>query len=390
MIYLLVVIIFLLPIFARASKTYKIPQNYYKFQCLILILVAGLRYYVGGDTIGYMRDWDERVDDWFHLDSLNLLYMAMFYRPLCIALWVTCKTICQEFFFLQIVQATIVNISVFYIVPKYTRYKYEVAFFYLILQFLYFNCEIMRESLAVVAFYFAFRYYVEKKWIKYYLSLLVVFMIHDSVLIYFIFPFLRKFLDGKWNAKTFILIILSGIVVAVGIKYVLFLLPGERGAKFMEGYGKMQNATIFGTLKSFISIPIYFLVLKYCQKRNSPYAVEGFKIFIILATWGLFLPIIGTRMTNYVKLFSYMIYVDFIWTYRKLLLQRLLILLLLFNTYRYYFMDVSSWVRASSNETYYFYEIFLPYYSIFEKPDQDVLTKRIEIYDQEEARNNKK
>lgn len=48
---------------------------------------------------------------------------------------------------------------------------------------------------------------------------------------------------------------------------------------------------------------------------------------------------------------------------------------------RYYFVDVTSLVSSrESSDRYYFYELFVPYYSIFDTPDNNVIARRKAIY----------
>ena len=48
---------------------------------------------------------------------------------------------------------------------------------------------------------------------------------------------------------------------------------------------------------------------------------------------------------------------------------------------RIYFVDVTNLVSTKpSSDRYYFYEVFVPYYSIFETPDNNVVARRKAIY----------
>ena len=48
---------------------------------------------------------------------------------------------------------------------------------------------------------------------------------------------------------------------------------------------------------------------------------------------------------------------------------------------RYYFVDVTSLVSSrESSDRYYFYELFVPYYSIFDTPENNVIARRKAIY----------
>ena len=95
MIYLFLIIIFCLPIFYRHKIPFFSSEIWYWGECVLLILVAGLRLIVGGDTQTYMGDYDRYPT----LEEFNIFTFAMFrYQPLWIMLNVLAKSIYQEFY----------------------------------------------------------------------------------------------------------------------------------------------------------------------------------------------------------------------------------------------------------------------------------------------------
>ena len=54
---------------------------------------------------------------------------------------------------------------------------------------------------------------------------------------------------------------------------------------------------------------------------------------------------------------------------------------MIISFFRYYFVDVTNLVSAKeSSDRYYFYELFVPYYSIFDTPDSNIVARRKAIY----------
>ena len=89
-----------------------------------MILVAGLRLVVGGDTQTYMSDFDRYPT----IDEFTVFHFALFrYQPLWILINVLAKSIYPEFFVLQIILACIVNPVTFYIIQKETDKKFVKA-----------------------------------------------------------------------------------------------------------------------------------------------------------------------------------------------------------------------------------------------------------------------
>ena len=142
MIYIFLTIIFCLPLFFRHKVSLFNSNYWYWGECIALILVAGLRLVVGGDTQTYMNDFDRYPT----LDEFTIFHFALFrYQPLWILINVIAKSIYPEFFVLQLILAAIVNPITFYVIQKETDKKFEVAIVYLLFQFLYLNCVILES-----------------------------------------------------------------------------------------------------------------------------------------------------------------------------------------------------------------------------------------------------
>ena len=104
---------FCLPLFFRHKVPFLASKYWYWGECILLILVAGLRLVVGGDTQTYMSDYDRYPT----LDEFTIFHFALFrYQPLWILLNVLAKTIYPEFYVLQLILACVVNPVTFYII----------------------------------------------------------------------------------------------------------------------------------------------------------------------------------------------------------------------------------------------------------------------------------
>ena len=149
MIYLFLLIVFSIPVFFKDKLSFYEKPYWYWGECVLLILVAGLRLVVGGDTQTYLADFDVYPP----LEDFTILHFALFrYQPLWTLLNCVAKSIYPQFFVVQIIVSCIINPVTFYIIKKETEKKYEVALVFLLFQFLYLNCEIMRETIAISMF----------------------------------------------------------------------------------------------------------------------------------------------------------------------------------------------------------------------------------------------
>lgn len=380
MIYLFLIIIFCLPILLKNKVPFLGSNTWYWGQCVLLILVAGLRLVVGGDTQTYMNDFDRYPT----IDEFTIFHFALFrYQPLWILINVLAKSIYPEFFVLQIILACIVNPMTFYIIQKETDKKFEVAIVYLLFQFLYLNCEIMRETFSICIFYFAFGYLIKHKWLKYYGLCILAFLFHDAAAFYFILPFFLLILTKEFTTRFTIVLAVVLLIFAnpLILSKLLFFLPESRIDTFTDFYSKMAIGSVLGLIRSIIEILfVYFIIIN--VKGHVSYKVYiGLKMFFCLHIIGLMMPVFVNRICNSYNLFYYIALVEFLYVMRQKIITGLYCTLLTIAFMRYYFVDVTNLVSTKpSSDRYYFYELFVPYYSIFETPDNNIVARRKAIY----------
>ena len=380
MIYLFLIIIFCLQIFLKNKVPFWGSNTWYWGQCVLLILVAGLRLVVGGDTQTYMSDFDRYPT----IDEFTVFHFALFrYQPLWILINVLAKSIYPEFFVLQIILACIVNPVTFYIIQKETDKKFEVAIVYLLFQFLYLNCEIMRETFSICIFYFAFGYLIKHKWLKYYGLCILAFLFHDAAAFYFILPFFLLILTKEFTTRFTIVLAVVLLIFAnpLILSKLLFFLPESRIETFTDFYSKMAIGSVLGLIRSIIEILfVYFIIIN--VKGHVSYKVYiGLKMFFCLHIIGLMMPVFVNRICNSYNLFYYIALVEFLYVMRQKIITGLYCTLLTIAFMRYYFVDVTNLVSTKpSADRYYFYELFVPYYSIFDTPDNNVVARRKAIY----------
>lgn len=380
MIYLFLIIIFCLPIFLKNKFPFLGSNTWYWGQCVLLILVAGLRLVVGGDTQTYMSDFDRYPT----IDEFTVFHFALFrYQPLWILLNVLAKSIYPEFFVLQIILACIVNPVTFYIIQKETDKKFEVAIVYLLFQFLYLNCEIMRETFSICIFYFAFGYLIKHKWLKYYGLCILAFLFHDAAAFYFILPLFLLILTKEFTTRFTIVLAVVLLIFAnpLILSKLLFFLPESRIETFTDFYSKMAIGSVLGLIRSIIEILfVYFIIIN--VKGHVSYKVYiGLKMFFCLHIIGLMMPVFVNRICNSYNLFYYIALVEFLYVMRQKIITGLYCTLLTIAFMRYYFVDVTNLVSTKpSSDRYYFYELFVPYYSIFDTPDNNIVARRKAIY----------
>lgn len=142
------------------NKKYK--WTHFKIVITLLILLAGLRWRVGSDTVVYASDF-YFSHDLFHLelsdfDSVNKM-------PFWVILNAFCKTIWDDFLLVQFIVAVFsLSVSGYFIKKICPSFCFFVLFCYFISRFTALQMEVMRESIAVSFCLLGILYFNEKKY----------------------------------------------------------------------------------------------------------------------------------------------------------------------------------------------------------------------------------
>lgn len=365
MIYFIVFILFLLSALQERKSQIEDKINY-NFLLIVLILLAGLRFRVGGDTLGYMDDF-EALPTLSQLASFD--FKNAYYDPLWYVFNAVIKSVWNDFIFFQVVHAIVVNSTIFWVIKKYSRYKYWVILFYYVFFYLYFNMEILRESLSVSVFLFSIPYLLKKKWLVYYLFAFIAFQFHSSALILFFIPFMFRQLKIKYYILIFSLLVI----------FTFFITPFQFFSPFYINeriYNKAFTYTnidinVYGMIMQLISIlPVIgfqrIRKINKLERHTFEYLMTAYIIIGLLS-----LIITGFyRFLNFLSIFSIIYITDtciVMFKYKSYNLRRLFYVhffLSLLCVYQGYNM-----LRDTSRFQPYtrFYDLYLPYYSVFNK-----------------------
>jgi hypothetical protein len=195
MIYIIIFLFLFLSAIHYDVNGYKV-NNYLVFiWWLIFVLLAGLRYRVGCDTFSYMLSYKT-------IPTIeNLTYKQLVsnvYQPFWVILSSLCKSVSKDFTFFQLVHAVIANSIIFYFIRKNSIYFFTGILFYFIFYYLYFNMEILRETLAICVFLLSLKYFFSNKWLKYYIFCFIALMFHLSAILLFFLPLFKSI----WTSRS--------------------------------------------------------------------------------------------------------------------------------------------------------------------------------------------
>lgn len=230
---------------------------------IVFILLAGMRYRIGLDTIRYMYSYE----------SIPTLGNLMEYdfstserEPFWIFLSSITKSLCCDFSLFQFLHAIILNTTVFWFVRKYTEYVFTGILFYFVFLYANFNFEVMRESLAIAIFLIAYSYMRQNKWIQYLVLCSLSSLTHSFALVTFLFPFFNRL-----KLNRLIIIMLVGVFTFFSqIKEVLFdIIPFFLITEQMESkvtmylnsdYFVNNGLSIIGQIESLINTLVFPLL----------------------------------------------------------------------------------------------------------------------------------
>lgn len=179
---------------------------------MVLILIAGLRWRVGGDTTRYLGTFYNDTPLLWDLTSDDL---ALGNKPLWRLLMSFIHTIGGRFFWIQIIESAFVNILLLKYIKKHCQFIFTCVFFYFISQYLLMNTEVMKAAFSIVICLYANDYFLEKRWIKAYMLIVIASLFHPQAIIVAITPL---FLYLKIN-KTSLLILICSFFVGYAIQY---------------------------------------------------------------------------------------------------------------------------------------------------------------------------
>lgn len=385
LVYIIVLLLLLFPLFFKREQSNRVYDKYYWFEFLVLFLLMGLRFRVGGDSIRYETYYT-------YANDLNQLFLkgawniTEGFQPLWTIYQAACKTVSDDFVIVQLVNAFIVNGIIFYYANKNVRQRFTFVVLYYFLLYPYFNTEIMRESLAVVVFMMGYKYLVEKKYIRYYLACSVAFMFHASAIFLFILPVIYPILSRLRGWKSYVLPLVISLVVSYYISSLLDFVNStlfmdnsmlhEKSDQVMESVG----LNIFGiTMQLIYMFPLFFSMHHFQKQENNSENFVLTMYFFVSIIGMIFLPLV--RLSNYFSILFLCMYCDVIadtdvlHKYRTIVILSLCILLC--SRLSYYCQGMVG-TNGKSKE-FKMYDIYIPYHSIFDKEYDERREKAIEL-----------
>lgn len=166
----------------------KYRDQWYNAILIILILIAGLRFRLGEDTINYLYMFYHDTPDLLDFDVDTFLSSDQ--PPLWILLNSIVKTFGGKFFVVQIIQATILNTLMLKYFKKHCPYPFACVTLFFLWRYQWYSMVVMKAAIALSVILFANDFFLEKKYVKGILLILLATGFHQTSVLLLITPFL--------------------------------------------------------------------------------------------------------------------------------------------------------------------------------------------------------
>ena len=348
----------------------------YIAMCLLLVLIAGLRDGLGGDTFFYQRNFEYWYEGALESDLLSTLKWELThsgYMPLWSLsnMWV--RQFTDSFVVYQLLQALIVNGTICWVVSRHTNRGFMFLVFYFLLgTFFLFNTEVMREGLAIAMALLGIECFTSgHKWLFWVFGVMA-FGFHMSAIVVFIYPFFRVRMTWAtigWTTLAALLIWgISDLLLTIAVNHSTSL-PDFLSLR-MQGYAALAT-----NIKGFLRYLLHFLLIPsvlmlFAMRQELTDSEQEWRermtaFFIPLALVAV--SIAGfTRFTNYVMVFELLVLAE---VARTLFEEQRHLLVRGGAVLAFVVLYVWSLLIYYPQNDFYMYEFYTPYTSVFH-PDE--------------------
>lgn len=292
-------------------------QLWYYSVLTIFILLAGLRYRIGGDTVEYIYKF---YYDYPTLCEFSFEEYPIGRDPLYVLLNSLVKTLGGKFYVVQLIHAAFINILVFKYFKRHTPFVFTCVVFYFIGFYFILNTEILRGSFSVVICLFANDYIMQKKWLKGLLLYFIATLFHAQTLVIAVTPLFFYFL--RFNIKGYFFLLIMFVVSFSIQRYFGSLIDtldtmsalGGKAAYYNddEGFGKSGtfNYFVVAILPYLIYIVSCFIYNRKRGENRRIFAIEPFLLMGVMFWIMLMNVSVANRFVDYYRVYFAILYAE--------------------------------------------------------------------------------
>lgn len=346
---------------------------------IILILFAGLRNRVGGDTINYEVLYHSVPPINEFVNGLQGATEKDMLQPLWFFFNCLFRTFTDNFVWFQLFVAIVFNTLIFRFVDKTTKYRFSAVFFFFFISWWNLSFEVLRESICVALFANSLLALNDGDIRKYLLWNMPAIFIHWFSLPIIVLALVIKYMSNK---------ILVPLSLAVGLYCMLVVNPdtilkltmlygsiiGESGSSFLDMYLSddslygFSNLNIYGIISALIKsfLPAAILISK---KTRSSVMEKVVILFISISLINYGVPIVS-RFLNYLYIVMIVLAIENLYEKKRnnsIKISKFICAVFLFilciNSIKSFYLPYPSMSHMSYNAAH------IPYTSVFQEPN---------------------
>ena len=364
-------------------KNILLKSTFYFFVFIVSTLMMGLRYRVGGDALVY--------EGMYHyLPNLNNIsnYIRNFhntnnFQPGYLYFVAVCKSIEPDYYFYQFIHSIIFNSIYFWFIKKNSKVPFTSLFIsYIFLVYFYFGFEIQREMFCICCFLLSYNYFLNNKWLPYYIICSFAIVFHISAIFLLFLPFF-KIINFSTRLIWFSLILSVPILLSklIFIDLIKVFLITESMKTKGEMYSEIEFS-VLGILFFYFTRVIVFVPFLIYYSKNKIFEKRYDWLFISIFWLSIFSQVmVGfDRLINYLYIPLVLFFADFLhnkqYVFTNFLGRKMV------NLSCYLFLFSIIWIKcfiANFNNKYFFYYVYFPYESVFDKVETKGREDYIEV-----------
>lgn len=319
MVYFFTILLLLVLILCYDINGKKLYRNEcYLFVLVIFIMIAGLRWRVMVDTPNYIYNFYHVYPS---LEEFSFVDYPIGKDPFYVLINSLVISLGGRFYWVQLIEASFVNILVFKYFKRHSNSIFTCLFFYYITCYFGYSMETMRASFTFAICLYANDYILEKKWIKGYLLLLLAIMFHAQAIVMLVVPVLFFLRFNKLGLVACIAAFFLGYFIQKGLGDYINLLElsdsiSDKASRYAESdqYGSQAGNFNFFIVKIFPNIFYSFFCFFYLKKYYL-YSSKVLKIepFIMCGIFFLIVQMnlqIAYRYVDYFRLYFVILYAE--------------------------------------------------------------------------------
>ena len=375
LIYVVIFLFLLIPVIRFDLMKIEGNKNLWFYSSLvILILLAGLRYRVGSDTLVYMLQFNSNPS-MRELSTFN--FQTAEYNPLWYIFnspFVTLKS----YVLFQIAHATVVNSIFFWFFRKYAPTAcFTAIIIYYFGYFFYFNMDVMREVLCICILLLAYPFLEKRKFIQYYLLCIVALFMHFSAVVMLVIPLTLIFKrDHIWTAILIFCSVLCFLSVFDIVSYLLSIAFDGTVAEKINSYLHREKPNIFGVITQILTmLPIVLVtIIRNRNHYNNDKTIGAILLMLVaIQAVGIFIAAV-TRFSNYLAPFGIIFIVNTFYLHYWDMKRHLKIQIIMSCALFLYVSSLSRYYLKDRSEDYpggKHYYIYVPYHSVLDPVEDE-------------------